>query len=188
MGGLMSKFPDWVLKHKIKGTNVICKNGKYYLYKVHSERQPGRPYPVLITDDYLGVITEDGLIPKKQKIDEIVVKEYGLSKYLSDLILSVHPDINDNSLIYLVLIIGYGDASLINFQYSYLSELFPNSYSHSDNYTKKDIDIIKKQIPNDLNCDLLKRIYKVKISNVWYLSKFDNDIVKELEKYSIIMG
>ena len=43
-GGNMRNLPDWVLKYKTKGTNVILKNGKYYLYKVHSERRKDKNY------------------------------------------------------------------------------------------------------------------------------------------------
>ena len=31
-------YPDWVLKHKIKGTYINCVGDKYYLYAAHSER------------------------------------------------------------------------------------------------------------------------------------------------------
>ena len=37
----MADYPDWVMKHKEKGTYVNFVNGKYYLYKAHSERVPG---------------------------------------------------------------------------------------------------------------------------------------------------
>lgn len=67
----MHNLPDWVLKYKSKGTNIISKNGKYYLYKVHSERRKDKNYPVLVTDEYLGVITENGLIRKKKILKQL---------------------------------------------------------------------------------------------------------------------
>ena len=30
-------YPEWVMKHKKKGTNISCINGRYYLYEVKEE-------------------------------------------------------------------------------------------------------------------------------------------------------
>ncbi len=74
-------YPDWVLKHKSKGTYINCVGGKYYLYAAHSERIPGTKKVKRISDGYLGRITEqDGLIPSKDKVSsDILIYEYGLS-------------------------------------------------------------------------------------------------------------
>ena len=37
----MRELPTWVLKYKTKGTNIILKNGKYYLYIVAFHLSPG---------------------------------------------------------------------------------------------------------------------------------------------------
>ena len=67
-GGItMSNLPDWVLKYKEKGTTIRKINNKYYKYKVHSERREGKSYPVLVQDELLGTITEDGFVPSKRK-------------------------------------------------------------------------------------------------------------------------
>jgi len=56
-------YPEWVLKHKTKGTYINCINGRYYLYGAHSERIPGTKKVKRIFDGYLGRITEeDGFI------------------------------------------------------------------------------------------------------------------------------
>lgn len=83
-------YPDWVLKEKKKGTEVVHRNGKYYLYKISSvwNKEKGRAQKVTL--GYLGRITEDkGLIPPKRrgsyKDGEVSAKEYGASKTLCEL-------------------------------------------------------------------------------------------------------
>jgi len=73
-------YPDWVLKHKYPGMYVQKKDEHTYrIFRGHSERRPGKRYPVLVTDEYIGTITkEHGLIRTKPKIKgEVLVKRYG---------------------------------------------------------------------------------------------------------------
>ena len=37
-------YPEWVTKHRRKGTNISCIRGKYYLYEVGSKwnKEKGR--------------------------------------------------------------------------------------------------------------------------------------------------
>ena len=78
---IMADYPEWVLKHKKKGTYVNFQNGKFYLYAAHSERVPGTNKVKRVSDGYLGRITEDGFIPTKRKLaNPIHVYEYGLSR------------------------------------------------------------------------------------------------------------
>ena len=51
-------YPEWVLKHKKKGTYVNCVKGRYYLYAAHSERIHGTKKVKRIFDGYLGRITD----------------------------------------------------------------------------------------------------------------------------------
>jgi hypothetical protein len=83
----MANYPDWVLKHKKKGTYINYQNGKYYLYAAHSERVPGTDKVRRVSDGYLGRITEEGgFIPAKRKLSEpVYVYEYGLSKVILSL-------------------------------------------------------------------------------------------------------
>jgi len=78
----LAEYPDWVLRHKRKGTYINYQNGKYYLYAAHSERIPGTGKVRRISDGYIGSITEKGgLIPAKGKLNASVhVYEYGLSE------------------------------------------------------------------------------------------------------------
>jgi len=79
-------YPDWVLKHKIKGTNISQIKGKYYLYAVSSKWDKEKGRAQKITNEYLGRITEEGLILPKSKSGQIetpvTVKEYGASSVL----------------------------------------------------------------------------------------------------------
>jgi hypothetical protein len=79
-------YPDWVLKHKQPGMYVQKKDDHTYrIYRGHSERRPDKPYPVLVTDAYIGTITEEkGLIPAKVTIKgEVLVKRFGGFSLLS---------------------------------------------------------------------------------------------------------
>ncbi|HAJ93417.1 MAG TPA: hypothetical protein DCM41_00850 [Synergistaceae bacterium] len=85
-------YPEWVLKHKAKGTQINCVNGHYYLYEVSSvwNKEKGRAQK--ITKAYLGTITEEGLIPpgttrdlKLSNAASLNHKEFGASQYLQDI-------------------------------------------------------------------------------------------------------
>jgi transposase len=81
--------PDWVLKHKTKGTEIRKLGKYYYLYKIHSEYDKEKKRAKKITDKFLGKITEDGLIKSKhERIIEsqknITVKEFGASRFISN--------------------------------------------------------------------------------------------------------
>ena len=83
-------YPEWVEKYRKKGTNISCIRGKYYLYACTSKYDPEKKRAKKITGEYLGRITEEGLIPPKRKQVEICdkevsIKEYGASKAVSEL-------------------------------------------------------------------------------------------------------
>ena len=68
-------YPEWVQKHRERGTTVKKKGDAYYLYK----RTSKYPQPV---DTYVGIITPDGVIQtrrKRVKLTDIEVREYGYS-------------------------------------------------------------------------------------------------------------
>lgn len=76
-------YPEWVQKHKTKGTSVRKVGDNYYLYKHSSKRVPGKKNPVP-NDTYIGKITPDGVIRSdRKKVDagnsEIIVREFGFS-------------------------------------------------------------------------------------------------------------
>ena len=82
-------YPEWVEKYRQKGTNISCIRGKYYLYACTSKYDPEKKRAKKITGEYLGRITEEGLIPPKKKqaesgVREVTVKEYGASKVITE--------------------------------------------------------------------------------------------------------
>jgi transposase len=60
-------YPEWVMKHKRPGTNISMIGGKYYLYEVTSVWDKDKKRAKKVTKAYLGRITEDGFIPKREK-------------------------------------------------------------------------------------------------------------------------
>lgn len=82
MGTKTVQYPAWVEKYNEEGMTIKFIRGKYYLYKrLTSRRIPGKKNPQPV-DEYVGVITEDGLKPaKKNRIDvsDVQVWEYGFS-------------------------------------------------------------------------------------------------------------
>lgn len=80
-------YPEWVQKHRTRGTTVKKKGDSYYLYKRTSKRVPGKKYPQPV-DTYIGIITPDGVVETKKKkvtLSEIEVYEYGFSHALWEL-------------------------------------------------------------------------------------------------------
>jgi hypothetical protein len=65
----MPPLPDWVLKYKTKGIYTKKTKHGYALYRGHSERVPGKSYPVFRCDEYLGIVTEqEGLVPSRPPV------------------------------------------------------------------------------------------------------------------------
>lgn len=82
-------YPEWVEKHRQKGTNISYIDGKYYLYAVSSKWDKAKGRAQKKTNGYLGRITENGFIPKgvrKPKEQVVVtVKEYGATSTVIEL-------------------------------------------------------------------------------------------------------
>ncbi len=126
----MANYPDWVLKHKKKGTYVNKVGDKYYLYAAHSERIKGTNKVRRVSDGYIGRITEkDGLIPTKAKqIKSPTSFELGISFVISncteDLLFGLQRSFPRNGTLVYV-------CSALNHIYGcYSQELFEHSYLH----------------------------------------------------------
>lgn len=80
----MANYPDWVTACRVKGTCVNRRDGKYYLYRCHSERIPGTKRVKKVYDEYLGRIDPvEGLIPPKDRVKSPVeTYEYGFSSLI----------------------------------------------------------------------------------------------------------
>lgn len=78
----MKELPSWVLKHKERGTEVRFLGGQYRLYKVTSKWNPEKKRAQKVTLQFLGTITETGLIKPKveqlrAQLKTLSVKDYG---------------------------------------------------------------------------------------------------------------
>lgn len=65
--GNMTQLPDWVLAYKTKGIAIEERNGHYYATRVTSVWDPEKHRARKISQEYLGVVTPDGIIPPKHK-------------------------------------------------------------------------------------------------------------------------
>lgn len=85
----MSKYPEWVNAHKVKGTCVKKVGNSYYLYHATSRRVPDKKNPQKIYE-FLGTITKEaGLVRSKvRKIstETVYVYEYGFSRAMQALL------------------------------------------------------------------------------------------------------
>lgn len=82
-------FPDWALRHKEKGSELRCLNGKYYLYKVSSVWDSKKKRARKVTGSFLGRVTLEGLVkPKYERLKDalknVSVKEFGATKFLTE--------------------------------------------------------------------------------------------------------
>ena len=130
----MADYPEWVLRHKKKGTYINFQNGKYYLYAAHSERIPGTNKVRRVSDGYLGRITEEeGLVPGKRKLSEPVhVFEYGLTETILSLSDNIHTGLGrefrgaaDFVMAGGVLLLMYGEVRHEHYEVSWLSARLP---------------------------------------------------------------
>jgi len=145
------ELPQWVLQHKIKGTEVRKFSDNYYLYKVTSKYNPDKKRSQKITQAFLGTITENGLVKTKlERLKEgyvkISVKDYGDIKF----IMAQNQDIIDSlkqlfpawwQQLFVAAYFRFAHQSSLGqieflYQNSYISELFKDVKVSDKNYTK----------------------------------------------------
>lgn len=136
------KMPEWVLKHKVKGTQIIHIKNNFYLYKIKSIWSSEKKRAVKKNEKYLGKITEEGLRKPKyerafDEIKEVTVKEYGASKLINKIGVDIKRDLkriypeNWESIFSFAALRFFENSPIKNLNYhfahSHLSELFPNT-------------------------------------------------------------
>lgn len=199
-------YPDWVLKHKIKGTYINCVGDKYYLYAAHSERILGTKKVKRVSDGYLGRITEkDGLIPSKDKVSsDILVYEYGRSCAILQLCKNIYtgfkrtsPKNADHIMVSSILNVIYCSSNSVIFNRSYLFVLFPSLdmcktpvdsvLTNISRGTAMINDSLDKLMGENRTAifDTLAGLYKVSLNGKWYLSKEDDHILAVEKKYQL---
>lgn len=199
-------YPDWVLKHKSKGTYINCVGGKYYLYAAHSERIPGSKKVKRVSDGYLGRITElDGFIPSKDKVSsDILVYEYGLSATILFICKNIYSGFRRNFkgnadfiMASSILFFIYGQANEEVFQHSSLFLRFPG-LDFSKKPTPKQTTAIERGIlmikdtltslfgddTSEITLHFL-HVYKVKVNKRIYQSEISDKVNHFKNKYQI---
>jgi hypothetical protein len=182
-------YPDWVKKHRPKGTAIKYSNGQYRLYKVHSNRVEGKSYPVVVHDEYLGIITENGVIPPKTKqvdVYDIEVKEFGESFVIYHLCLSVLETLKKkykhmSESIYIRAI-----QIAFNLYNSYLEGFEDPSFEVLD----YKIDDVIKQLYKIIDFDYiteLNTIYIVNLGGKWYLSNVTDKQQEILDELNLVL-
>ena len=62
-------FPDWVEKQKITGFEIKKIGDGYYMYERKSRWDKDKKKSVKATGEYIGVVTPEGVIPCKKRLD-----------------------------------------------------------------------------------------------------------------------
>jgi len=185
----LADYPDWVLRHKKKGTYVNRVGDKYYLYAAHSERVPGTNKVRRVHDGYIGRITEqDGLVPARDKVQgEVIVYEYGMCMTTLKLCDKVHAGLRrefraaaDWILVAGILSAVYGDYSQETYQWSFLSVKFPKLDMNKTLTDKQSFgvqrcermatELMRKKFGDDASAVIarLSRICKVSVNGRFY--------------------
>jgi len=145
------ELPDWVAQHKTKGTEVRKFGNNFYLYKVTSKYNPELKRSKKITQEFLGTITENGLIKTKiarlkDGLVKISVKDYGDFQF----IFLQNQDIIDSlkllfptwwQQIFIAALFRFTHQSPIRqfeflYQNSYVSEVYKDVKMSDKTYTK----------------------------------------------------
>lgn len=203
----MADYPDWVLKHKTKGTYINKSGNNYYLYSAHSERVKGTKKVKRIFDEYLGKITKEGLIPPKEKVkDSVFIYEYGLSFTILFVCRKIHLSLRKS-------FVKYGDcimaASILNYIYGmYSTELFNQSYLslHFTTTAFPDIfneaqtlgiergtrmiaDTMNRTFSSDLKLVMIhfSLLSLVRINNKFYLPQTSQTVLNLANKYAVVL-
>ena len=200
----MAKLPDWVLKYKTKGIYARKTKKGYALYRGHSERVPGKSYPVFRCDEYLGIVTEqDGLIPSRPPVKAgISVLRYGFCQVVeaSCKVLRTHPKrlALDADALFVRAALGLeGKENQLGYEGSWFSILFPEM-DLDKNLTKGEeqyLPTLRRQVESKLRdrlgpdfdemLALCANLYAVHVNGGWHLSDMPERLKHLGTKYSI---
>lgn len=204
----MADLPEWVLKFKKKGIYVTVKKGKYYLYKGHSERKPGKKYPQLICDEYLGQVTEeDGLIPSAPSVKPgIRVLEFGVSFFIYQLTYSATNVVKfyrqREDLVYVMAVLSLSGqrVSQLSYEHSWVSLRFKNlnmntPLTSNEQLTLKRITTqmeqsLKAYVGEDLPhiLTLSHYLYAIWVNNSWHLSALPPQLYDYCSRYQLFFS
>lgn len=163
-------LPEWVLKHKTKGVDIRFINNFYYAYKRHSVWDSEKKRAKTVTDEYVGKITQEGIIKSKhqkiiQEISQSSIKEYGASKLIFEINKELIENLKDVfpnlwQFIFSLAVERFFYSSPLknmqtHFNYSSLSDEFPQV-----NLSSKNASELLRNIGSDRNSvvDFLKKL------------------------------
>ncbi|TAG51362.1 MAG: hypothetical protein EAZ27_13675 [Cytophagales bacterium] len=170
-------YPDWVLVHKVKGTEIRKFGQKYYLYKVSAfwdkEKKKSRKKTICL----LGRITEQGLLASKprlspEKANQITVLESGMSEYLyeqnQDILQSLEKNFpKEGKALFLLALFRLGYQSPLKnmsfyYETSYINQVLPNV-----SLSKNNLTILLKEVGLQRSC--ISQCLKDLMGNVSYV-------------------
>ena len=142
----MSRIPESILRHRLPGTEIKMVGGKYYMQRITCKWIPEKKQRKKIVLEYLGQVTEAGLVPKRHRLapmGAVYSKEYGatwllrlLSKDILELLRKHFADEGDWMYACAMLrCIRACAMSYVEHSYSvsYLSEAIPGLHLSSQN-------------------------------------------------------
>jgi hypothetical protein len=197
-------LPEWVLRYKTKGVYVKKTKTGYALYRGHSERVEGKPYPVFRCDEYLGIVTEaDGLVPSRPPVKGPVrVLRYGLCQAAEAVcsVLRMHPRRLglDADLLYVRAVLGYeGRESRAGYEGSWLSILFPGLDLDRglDEREERVLSNLRRQVASKLEggfgpdgqqlLSLCADLYAVHVNGAWHLAGLGGELARLASRHSV---
>ena len=178
-------FPDYVMKYKKKGYKIIQKGNQFYLYKTTSKRIEGfkNPQPI---NTYIGIITSEGLIKAKTRIENIISYEYGLCSYLLSVGKNVFVGYGDKVIVKAILITIYGiKITKQHYKRSYLSIIYPDIvFDHV-----MDVDRgLARLLAGYINYDEYNKLLGVNVDLInerWFLTNLNDEVIDIFNKHTI---
>jgi len=139
----MEKQPEWVKKYRAKNVEIRQINNTYYAYRRHNVWDSAKKKSRRITDEYLGKVTPEGIIPAKHKrglhqidADKITIKEFGASALVAKTTTELCSKLQKTHLsswkeLFCLSVMRFFHASPLknmntHFKYSGLSEMYPD--------------------------------------------------------------
>lgn len=199
----MADLPEWVLKYKAKGVYVNRTKNGYRLFRGHSERVPGKRYPVLRCDEYLGMVTEkEGLVAPRPPVRAgIRVLRYGFFLLVGQMCGAVrNPSAvkgGDPELLVVRAVLGEeGFETQAGYEGSWISQVFPGKeiardIGHDDGFVLERLRLqVSTRLTDVLGADrdeavgLAGNVYAVWVNGGWHVS----DVPERLRELSVRHG
>jgi len=168
----MGYIPDEIRQYRQTGTEIKKVGGKFYMQRITCKWDPKTKKRKKVVLEYLGQVTEKGLIPKKHKMvvnGTVCSKEFGSTWVLRQLSGSILESLrkhfnSDADWIYVLAMLRCIKACAMSYmehayEISYLSEVMPGLHLSSQNISnlmsrlgsarKNMVEFMKEFIPED---------------------------------------